>query len=317
MKKTGIVALLAAAALTMTACGTNANLKKTAMEIGNVKVTAGDIAVMANSMNTGGDFDSVKKSVADEMEDSFKYEAAAKALGLELSEEEEQNAVSIRANYAQRSGGYKAYKKYLESNGSSVDFIDKLFVASMYKTQVDEKITEELKEKETTDDELKKFYDESYYCAKHILISENSTKLDGKTAEELANDLLDKAKNGGNFDELMKEYTEDPGSESNPDGYVFTDGQMVSEFENKVKELKPGEYGVCKSSYGYHVILRLDLPAFEDNKDEVKSAYETKRLEIRLDEICEENGVKIEVFDDVLEKITEDMIKKAATADAE
>lgn len=310
MKKTGIIAIMATAAMMMTGCGGNADLKKTAMEIGKVKVTAGDIAVMTNTMNTSGNFDSLKTNIADEIEDSFKYEAAAKALGIELEEDEEKNAITIRANYAQRSGGYKAYKEYLEDNGSSIDFVDSLFRASMYKTKVDEKITEELENQEVTDEELENYYKDSYYCAKHILISEDSEKLDGKTAEELANELLEKARNGEDFDAMMTEYSEDPGSESNPDGYVFTDGEMVSEFENTVKGLEVGKYEVCKSDYGYHVILRLELPAFADNKENVSASYENKRLEKKLDELC---GVEINVNDDLIGKISEDMIKKAST----
>ena len=43
-------------------------------------------------------------------------------------------------------------------------------------------------------------------------------------------------------------------------GYIFTDGDMVAEFENAVKAL---DLGACsnvpvRSSFGYHVILRLD-----------------------------------------------------------
>ena len=47
-------------------------------------------------------------------------------------------------------------------------------------------------------------------------------------AEKKANEILERAKNGEDFDALIKEYNEDPGMESNQDGYFFTDGEMVS-----------------------------------------------------------------------------------------
>ena len=64
------------------------------------------------------------------------------------------------------------------------------------------------------------------------------------------------------FRELKEEYDEDTGKATYPDGYVFLPGEMVTEFEEGVKAL--ADYGVSqpvKSSYGYHVILRLPLTA--------------------------------------------------------
>ena len=64
------------------------------------------------------------------------------------------------------------------------------------------------------------------------------------------------------FRELKEEYDEDTGKTTYPDGYVFLPGEMVAEFEEGVKALT--DYGVSqpvKSSYGYHVILRLPLTA--------------------------------------------------------
>ena len=64
------------------------------------------------------------------------------------------------------------------------------------------------------------------------------------------------------FQELKEEYDEDTGKVAYPDGYVFLPGEMVAEFEEGVKAL--ADYGVSqpvKTSYGYHVILRLPLTA--------------------------------------------------------
>lgn len=64
------------------------------------------------------------------------------------------------------------------------------------------------------------------------------------------------------FRELKEEYDEDTGKTAYPEGYVFLPGKMVAEFEEGVKAL--ADYGVSqpvKTSYGYHVILRLPLEA--------------------------------------------------------
>lgn len=312
MKKTGLIAVVAAAALALSSCGVNAGLKKTAMEIGDVKVSTGDVAVIADMMSSG-DFDSTKTSMSEQIELSFKYGELGEALGIELTDDEKKSAIQIRAQYAQQMGGLTVLKDYLADNGSSVEFLDKLFTASMYQTQVNEKIQADLEGKEVTDEEIVTYYNENYLCAKHILIDKAE---DAAAAEKLANELLERAKNGEDFDAMAQEYSTDPGLETNPQGYVFTEGEMVAPFENGVKELEIGGFGICESDYGYHVLLRLELPELdEEMKSTVSSAYNNKRAEIRLDEMLEDNGIKVVVNDDVITAITEDMLKKSVADD--
>jgi hypothetical protein len=62
------------------------------------------------------------------------------------------------------------------------------------------------------------------------------------------------------FAELKEQYCEDTGKTAYPDGYLFTPGTMVAEFEEGVKAL--AEYEVSEpilSAWGYHVIMRLPL----------------------------------------------------------
>lgn len=78
--------------------------------------------------------------------------------------------------------------------------------------------------------------------------------------EATANDVLAKLKAGGDFDALMNEYSEDPGLANAPDGYVFTTGEMVQEFEDAAFALGEGKIsGLVKSPYGYHIIKREPL----------------------------------------------------------
>ncbi len=317
MKKIRIAAAVAAMAMALTACGANAGLKKTAMKIGDTKVTAGDIAVMtkAEMAYMGADFATVKPMIVEQMETIFKYGELGKAMKLELTDEEKNSAISMRAQYAANGGGFDAYEKYLKDNASSMEFLDKLFTASAYANKVQEKINEGFEGKEATDDELKAFYEENYYAAKHILVNKpeegEEAKEGEKQGKELADELLERAKNGEDFDALVKEFSQDPGSESNPDGYVFTDGEMVKPFEEKVKELKPGEFGICESDYGYHVILRVELPAFEDQKETVSASYSSKRTQKSFEDLLKEYGIEVEKFQDVIDAITEDMLTES------
>ena len=88
------------------------------------------------------------------------------------------------------------------------------------------------------------------------------------TAEDILKQLRNSENLAADFDALMHEYSEDSGLATNPDGYIFTAGEMVSEFENGTRALEFGQIsGIVESSYGYHIILRLnpDSPSLRDD----------------------------------------------------
>ena len=77
------------------------------------------------------------------------------------------------------------------------------------------------------------------------------------------------------FDELMRQYSQDTGLESNPDGYTFTpDSSFVDEFKDTVYALEPGEISdVVESSFGYHIILRTVPDVNEQYQEEQMLTY--------------------------------------------
>ena len=107
--------------------------------------------------------------------------------------------------------------------------------------------------------EIDAYYKKEYTRAKHILIlSENRTD---EEAAALAQEVYDALAAGADFDELLAKYNEDPGMTQNPNGYVFTKGEMVKEFEDASFALKPGAVSApVKSVYGYHIIQGVELP---------------------------------------------------------
>ena len=131
-------------------------------------------------------------------------------------------------------------------------------------------------EKLSEADIVKALEDQGYISAHHILFM----TIDPMTGKELEADVVDeKLKQAEEitkelraikdpeellkrFAELKEQYCEDTGKEAYPDGYTFTPGVMVKEFEDTVMAL--GEYEISdpvKTSYGYHVIMRLPLSA--------------------------------------------------------
>lgn len=128
-------------------------------------------------------------------------------------------------------------------------------------------------EKLSDEDVLAWANDNNYLRCKHILfLTENDDGTDmtdeekaeiRKEAEAALKELRalesDREALLTRFDELMAD-ADDPGMTTFPDGYTFTSGQMVQEFEDGTRAL--GDYGlsdIVESSYGCHIILRLPL----------------------------------------------------------
>lgn len=309
MKKMRILALALAGMLALSGCGKGVDKGEVVMRVGDTKVTAGDMAVITDLMS-GGDFDSAKAVIPEQVELSLKYGALGEAMKIELTADEKLAGVNTRAQQAKQLGGLSALEKYVKSNGSSIEFLDNLFGTAAYMSKVNEKIAEMLAETPVSDEEIQKYYADNYMCAKHILIDKGE---DAEASKKLAEEILERAKNGEDFDKMAQDYSTDPGLESNPQGYVFTSGEMVKPFEEGVKALEIGGFGICESDYGYHVLLRLDLPELTDEmKGNITKACENNRTNAKMDELLEEYGIKIEAKDDVINAITVDILKVKA-----
>jgi parvulin-like peptidyl-prolyl isomerase len=80
-------------------------------------------------------------------------------------------------------------------------------------------------------------------------------------AAKIVTEVMTKAKGGTDFKQLMKDYSEDPGSKDSGRPYdVSADAPMVEPFKKLSLRLHENEIGVVKSPFGYHVIKRLPPP---------------------------------------------------------
>lgn len=110
--------------------------------------------------------------------------------------------------------------------------------------------------------------------ARHILLSiTNKPKDEVPKIKAQAEDLLKQIKAGGNFAELAKKYSQDPGSaQKGGDLGWVSRGQMVKNFEDAVFALKDNQISdVITTEYGFHIIQVLEhQPAHLQTLDEVK-----------------------------------------------
>lgn len=144
--------------------------------------------------------------------------------------------------------------------------------------------------------------------ARHILVGTDSRPED--QAQRRAEEVLNKIKEGGNFEELAKEFSDDPGSKDNGgDLGFFGKGMMVPEFEKVAFDLKSGEISdVVKSDFGFHIIrveeTRTDLPPdFEENKETLREEFVAQHVNRKKSEYFQDlrADAKIEVRDPELQ----------------
>lgn len=115
-------------------------------------------------------------------------------------------------------------------------------------------------------------FKKDYISAKHILVMVDLEAENYEAAKEealaKANDVLAEVMEAEDtdeaFDEAMHEHSEDGGLEQNPDGYTFTEGEMVTVFYETAMGLEEGEISepVLSESTnytGYHIIQRIPL----------------------------------------------------------
>lgn len=146
------------------------------------------------------------------------------------------------------------------------------------------KAVEDYTKETITDKEIKEYYDKEVFGdikASHILIeaevTDEMTTAEKTAAEEealkKAKEVITKLKNGEKFEDLAKKYSSDDSNKDNGGdlGY-FSYGKMEKAFEEAALKLKNGEYTKepVKTSYGYHIILRVDQKEKTD-LDSIKS----------------------------------------------
>jgi hypothetical protein len=107
---------------------------------------------------------------------------------------------------------------------------------------------------------------------KHILIGWKSVGRDGKPsdkraetreksdAEALVKQIMAQLKaNPGDFDNLMKEHSEDPGSAREARSYTIKHDNMDFDTDFRMMAIRLGvdEIGVAESQFGFHIIKRI------------------------------------------------------------
>lgn len=201
--------------------------------------------------------------------------------GLKLTAAQQEDLKNVRKQMIESAGGEQGYKDMLASFGFTEQTYDNFMYVSTCFEALSEHYFGENGTMGASDDEKVQFLNENYIGAKHILILtvDSATGEQKRTDEQAlaeAQAVRDRLAAGEDFDTVMKEKSEDGGLATNPDGYIFTEGEMVDEFYQAAKEL--GEDAVSepvKSDFGYHIIKRIPVDFTAKLNESVAGASHT------------------------------------------
>lgn len=216
----------------------------------------------------------------------------AKKRNITLDSDDIESIDKTMESIKQQLGSDEAYEDYFAACGSTEADARAFYEESL----LVDKLYEELeKSYKASDAEIKKYMDENYVRAKHILFATNGLTDEDKAAKKiLAEETLAKIKNGADFDKLMTEFGEDPGAKAQPEGYLFTKGEMVDEFEKAAFSLKVGEVsGIVESAYGYHIIKRVEPNYTAAEVESVGKSFVTDKAEATVREIKNKSAITV------------------------
>lgn len=207
---------------------------------------------------------------------------AAKNAKFTVPQAIEDSILNVQYN---RAGGEKNFIEMLEKNGVKLEAIQKQFKKEIAIDKFLEMVLDTLLQ--TTEDEIKKAYDE--YTSKEIatvrhilLLTRGKNDTEKKQIHKKMEQILAEVKKGADFIDLVKKYSEDPGSKNNGGLYEnFTRGAMVKPFEDAAFTVPVGQVSnIVETVYGYHilkVIARNNFKLIEEYRPELEKQIRMKK----------------------------------------
>lgn len=326
-----LICAILSAAMLMTGCSfKKVDAKQTVATVNGTDISAEFylfyLTQVKKQMNSGGveDFwdtaelegkkliETAREKALDEVINAIIIEQKAKEQGITITKGEESSINSQVTSMSAQLGSRDKYNEWLKEQGLT-DELYRRFIKINYLSQ---KLMN-ADDIQVTDADIKEYYEKNIARVKHILVlttdSNNSPLSDEEVAKKRkeAEGLLKRAKDGEDFDKLVEEYSEDPGSKSQPDGYYLgkgfilgSQGSMVSEFEEASLALKVGEVSdIVETTHGFHIIKRYenDPAVMEQNKDQLTS-YAKNEVFTKLVESWKKDA-NVDVKNDIIEKL--------------
>lgn len=204
-----------------------------------------------------------RQQVLDQMVRDLLIREQATQMGLSVTDEEVETEMSrFFGSLDRQYSGREAVNRRLQEMGLTNEAIATFLREYLLSQKV---VVKKRSEVTVTEEELQSFYQqkrdtlytfkEDVVRAAHILVPLDQ--------EEKAQEIAAKAKAGGDFRELARLYSVDPGSsQQGGDLGYFTRSGMVKEFADAAFGMDPGRTSdPVRSQFGWHIILVLDKQA--------------------------------------------------------
>lgn len=190
----------------------------------------------------------------------------------EMNDEIKKEAENYYNVYEQYYGYTK--EKFLYNNGFASETAFYEYLKLQYRRN---EYFDEYTKSLVTEKEVEKYYKKEVYGdinTKHILVKVDSSATDEEkaNAEKLAKEIIAKLNKGKTFDEVKEEYADKITYEEL--GYKPYNASLEAAYMTEMENLKNNSYSKkpVKTSYGYHVVYRIDQkekPSLEDAKEEI------------------------------------------------
>lgn len=254
------------------------------------------IVVSSDDKKTLGEY--LKEKTVDEIKTATVIKELAAKYNLDLDDDDYNQIKKDKNKFIKSIGGRSKFNKLLKDNTTTELAYDKMAQTDMLYTKIVKKIYGEDKRKDLTDDELKdasKNYENSYFKIEQIILttidmdtrkSLSDTEINQK--KTLAKTIYEMAKNGDDFDKLIKKYSEDATDKEKPYYHYYKSGQLLQPIEEAILKLNDNEISeVIETDYAFHIVkkLKLDDSKYNEYLDGLREEKALKDIKESFDSL--------------------------------
>ncbi len=237
-------------------------------KVNNIKSSDLDVMYDDESKMTIRDY--LKEVAVNDIKTASAIKNIAEKNNIVLDDNDIKELKKEKDSFIKSLGGTKKYKDFLKKNGTTDSSYDKMSETDKLYKKVIKKVYGKDKINDLTQEEINNAndtYKDNYIKLKQIVLTivdlNTGNNLDNTTInqkEALAQNIVTEAKNGVNFDDLIKKYSEASNEDDTDFELYYKKGQLLSEIEDEVNKLSPGEISnPIKTKYAFHIIQRLEL----------------------------------------------------------